>query len=195
MTSLFSGADISGRDELFSRGSGTSLLDEIFDDLVESVGRARDQLVARVATSLTVAAVALTSTAELPHEAAAEIPDLTLTLRDESAQRIRAASSQSTQPNELARSNALEALNALRSYDLEPQRIVGDPDGGIALYVFGGKSLPNRGRSKFARVLATNEGDIVAMCSDDAAERPRIWADDGSKLGNTASRIQSFISG
>jgi len=190
MASLFSGTDISGRDELFTRGSPPSLLDEFFADALDVIERAGG-LVVRAATVFTIATVALTSTAELVPKAAVEFPKETWTLRDEITAGILSASSQITQPNEAARNNALVTLKVLRSHNLEPHRVVGDPDGGIALYMFGG----NAGRSKFARVLATNEGDIIAMCADDAKERLGLWASDQSELDKTAARIESFIVG
>jgi hypothetical protein len=194
-STLFSGADISGRDELFTRGPSSSVLDGFFEEVFDEVERIRGLLVGRAATTITIAAVALTSTFGSVPGASVEFPEVAWVLRDEVAQRIRSASSQSTQPNEAARSNALFALCALRSCDLEPHRVIGDPDGGIAMYIFGGRTLVNGGHSKFARLLATNEGDIIAMCADDAVDRPGIWAADRSEMAKTVSRIQSFISG
>jgi hypothetical protein len=116
-------------------------------------------------------------------------------MKDEIAQGVRSASSDGTQPNEAARSNALTVVQAFRAAAIEPQRVVGDPDGGIAVYIFGGTSTGNGGQSKFARVLATNEGEIIAMCVDSKTSRPGVWEADTSNLDKSISRIQSFING
>jgi len=113
--------------------------------------------------------------------------------RDDVLERLRSVSSDGIQPNETARTKAAAVLAALRESNLEPHRVVGDPDGGVALYVFGHKNRSNE--RKYARVLSTNEGDIVAMCVDQSSGRHGVWEADASDLRNTAARIESFILG
>jgi hypothetical protein len=185
-TYLFSGADISGRDELLTSGRPSA---------VEDQEKWPESLVRRVVTLFTVAVVAFTCTPANEVTSAGEAPNIIARWRDELLDRLRSASSDRVQPNEIARANAVSVVASLREHDVEPHRVVGDPDGGVALYVFGGRKLHDGRRAKYARILATNEGDVIAMCVDDLAGTHGVWEADVSDLGKAASRIQSFILG
>jgi hypothetical protein len=184
---LFSGADISGRDDLLSRGPSPSA--------VEDDGQQPQSLVMRVVTYLTVAFVAFTSTPMREITYAAEAPSVLARWRDQVLDSVRRASSDGVPPNVTARANAASVLASLRDLDLEPHRVIGDPDGGVALYVFGGQKHLDGTRDKYARILSTNEGDVIAMWVDESSGRHDVWEADPSDLSNALSRIQSFIAG
>jgi hypothetical protein len=186
MTTLFSGTDISGRDDLLSRYA-TVLA-------AESVESTPGRVVGRVVTVLTVAFVAFTTTLGWRLTQAGDVHDVTIPFGESILDRVRVASSDGTQPNETARANATAVIESLLDANVEPHRVVGDPDGGLAVYVFARKQLEDGTRHKYARVLSTNEGGIIAMCVDETGSRG-AWEADAPDLANSVQRIQSFISG
>lgn len=88
-------------------------------------------------------------------------------------------------PSASARRKALDLLNLLRYSSLEPVRVVGDPDGGVALYV----SARNSG---YARLLVTNEGDMIASFVDPATTDVFAFEEAGKRT--MIDRVRAFVS-
>lgn len=182
MTSLFSGADISGRDDLFTRSIAT-VLDKAKDTLASAV------------TVFAIAAVSFTATSVTLAKSTAAVKEVPLEIRDDALERVRSVVSDGTQPNEAARTQAATVIDTLRHHGLDAHRIVADPDGGVAVYVFGGARLQSGARPRYARFLSTNEGDVIAMCVDGGTGEQSIWETDVEALEPSMSRVRSFVLG
>jgi hypothetical protein len=97
-------------------------------------------------------------------------------------------------PNTTSIRAAANILDALDETLLSPERVVPDAEGGVAMYFFGGKTLPGGARQQYASISASNDGEIVALVHNRDHE-PEAW-DVGSgrkALRETAERIRRFI--
>ncbi len=177
---LFSGADVSGRDELFATSERP---DGVFTP----------PPIARATTTVAFAlAVAMAFTTAGVFIDTAQLVDIPIQIGFGSvADQIRLAASDRTQPNDTARDLALDVLERMRALGISADRAVGDPDGGIALYVFGGRRT-KLGHPKYGRVVMTNEGDVVAMCVDHIAKKQRVW-DASSDVDSALTSIRAFV--
>ncbi len=97
-------------------------------------------------------------------------------------------------PNATSLSAATNILDALDQTLLSPERVVPDAEGGVAIYFFGGKTLPGGARQQYASLSASNDGEIVALVHDRDHE-PAAWdVGKGRKaLREAAERIRRFI--
>jgi hypothetical protein len=105
--------------------------------------------------------------------------------------RIWAVDSDGVSPTTKSRERAAEILEALRSNHIEPERVLADPDGGIALYVFGTEQMPSGARSRYARIGVTNDGEVLVLCADRATGTNDVWTMRG--IGRAIGQIQEFI--
>jgi hypothetical protein len=177
---LYAGADVSGRELLLGRGSGRKLEGVI--------GRAVTAL------SITVAAfIAEPSGPQIRHAVGTDA--VQLDVADILLERVWKARSDRIQPTDKARRRASAVLEGFREAGIEPDRVVADPDGGVAVYVFGRRELQPGTQARHARVLAANEGDLIALCVDYEHNTHDVWETDLVELGATVSKMQSFLAG
>jgi hypothetical protein len=97
------------------------------------------------------------------------------------------------QPTEESRATAATLVGLLRQQQLEPSRVLADSEGGVALYVFGDHILPGGSHSRYARIVATNAGEVAVLCADrrDPAN-VKAWDVQGSEE-RAMVRVRSFI--
>jgi hypothetical protein len=97
------------------------------------------------------------------------------------------------QPTEESRATAAALVGLLRQQDLEPSRVLADSEGGVALYVFGDHVLPGGGHSRYARIVATNAGEVAVLCADRREPgKVKAWDVHGSEE-RAMERVRSFI--
>ena len=182
---IFSGADVSGRDELLIRNivSASGANDPTHRELSNPIAKSPGIFTIAIVVGF------LSTPTQLARQAV-DIGEVAIDLRDidELAVEINVVRSERVQPNDLARRKASEMLALWRSANIEPVRVAGDPDGGIALYARGSGS-------GYARVLATNEGDLIVTCVDHSSGKQGLWALDESNAEASIARIRSFVIG
>jgi hypothetical protein len=93
---------------------------------------------------------------------------------------------------EAARHAATEALVALREVGLTPERVLADPDGGVALYVFGDETIEGGARARYVRVAASNDETLTVLCVDRETSERTAW-DASSDLGASLVRVAEFL--
>jgi hypothetical protein len=174
---LFSGSDVSGRDLLYSR----------------SVGRKLEGVIARTVTAIAITAAAFAVTPTTTIQSASSTAAVKLDVSDTLLERVWKVRSDGVQPNDKARRYASAVLGAFRDFGFEPDRVVADRDGGIALYVFGRGKLAGGSSARHARVLAANEGELIAMCVDNERNQHDGWEAELGDLDPTVQKIQSFV--
>ncbi len=181
---LFSGADISGRDALLSRSAAPV------------VDLAKDALSRVTTTIFALALVAFTATPGALVRSMGDVGEVPLDIRDDAIHRAETVASDRTQPNRPARAQAIAVIEALRGQGLDPHRVVADPDGGVAVYVFGGarvagalalvtrvSSLPTRALSSPCastsppRSRASGKRAAQALPQPSRAFAPSSWAE------------------
>jgi hypothetical protein len=180
---LFSGADPTGRDDLAPRGSvkpGRS-------GLAGNVVRTARTLTLGAATVFAAQFAVLSFTTPARADVSFRIDDATLDA-------VRSARSRGEPPTPESRSTAAELVLMLRRFELEPERVLADPDGGIALYVFGGAARADGSRVRYARVLASNTGEVAILFVDrDRTTSPHAL-DVGKREREAAiTRVREFL--
>jgi hypothetical protein len=172
---LVSGRDISGRDDLLT----------LTKNAARSIGKALGATVTTIAISFS--AFAATSLWSSGGRLAATV-DTPIDVSDTLLELVWKVRSDNIQPNVTARHTAMQILAKMEDARVTPDRIVADPDGGVALYVFG------RGRDdRHGRILAANEGDIIALCVDYQEQLHDAWQVDAESVPDAVSKIRSFI--
>lgn len=91
-----------------------------------------------------------------------------------------------------ARHAATEALVALREVGLVAERVLADPDGGVALYVFGDRAIEGGARARYVRVAAANDESLTILCVDRETSERSAW-DVSSDLAASLVRVLEFI--
>jgi hypothetical protein len=90
-----------------------------------------------------------------------------------------------------ARHAATEAVVALREVGLLPERVLADPDGGVALYVFADRTIEGGARARYVRVAAANDENLTILCVDRETSERSAW--DVSDLAESLVRVAEFI--
>jgi hypothetical protein len=177
---LFSGADVSGRDLLLTRTSGRKL----------------EGVIARAVTAIAISATAFTvSPGSEPVRRAASTEAVAIDMGDTLLERVWKVRSDGIQPSDKSRRYAATILEELRESGVEPDRVVADPDGGVAIYVFGKRETEAGEHARHARLLAANEGDVIALCVDYERNSHDAWAAELTDLGPTVRKVHSFVAG
>jgi len=101
-------------------------------------------------------------------------------------------------PTQDAMLTATSILDAMAAHGLVPDRIVADPDGGIAIYAF--QRSQDESPTRYGRVLATNESEVIAACvaPREPATADAVWevvVGLDSEPSNTVQRIHDFVRG
>jgi hypothetical protein len=115
--------------------------------------------------------------------------DMPIDVSDTLLERVWKVRSDNIQPNVTARRMAVYILAKMEDAQVTPDRIVADPDGGVALYVFGRDSRDDC----YGRILAANEGDITALCADYREPLHHAWQVDAENIPDAVIKIHSFI--
>lgn len=173
---LLSGRDISGRDDLLTWAKNAA----------RSTGKALGVTVATFAISFS--AFAATSFWSSGWQSASTV-DTPIDISDTLLERVWKARSDNIEPNVMARHTATQILTEMQDARVTPDRIVADPDGGVALYVFGRGSREHR----HGRILAANEGDIIALCVDYQKQLHDAWQVDPGSVADAVTKIRSFL--
>lgn len=186
---LFSGADVTGRDDLLGSKPRTVRPSPAKAKKPAPV-LARSTAVFAIATSVFFA-----SSLSPVLGQAADVADVSIRLDaiDPIAARILTTSSDGVAPNGIARQRATQLLEALRAQSLEPSHVLADPDGGISLYVFGPEHHSQARR--YARLLATNENDVIVTFENPAQTSRHVWELKPAKLSREIDRVGSFVRG
>jgi hypothetical protein len=119
--------------------------------------------------------------------------DLGLHDDDPLAQIVRTVTSDAEAPNDASRATAQLLLDHLRGEGINPERAVADPEGGVALYVFGDEVLPGGARARYARLAAMNDGSIVAVCADRREDRQDGWLVTRGGVDAAVARIRKWV--
>jgi hypothetical protein len=100
-----------------------------------------------------------------------------------------------TQIEELADGldEAVGLLQALRADGLEPSRIVSDPEGGVAVYVFSSEVLESGSHTRYARLSRTEEGEVVGLLVDRSDKMHEAWAIESGELESAVERMRAFV--
>jgi len=174
---LFSGADVSGRDKLLVMTSPTTPP----ASAVTPIARSSTILALAVAVAFTCA-----NTTALAHSADVSNLPVRVDLRQTVDHQIQTAISEREQPTADTRVATLELARQLRGANLGPDRAVADPDGGLALYIFA--------VGRFARIVRTNDNEIIVTCVDTAHDKQATWDATGA-LPNALRRLHAFLVG
>jgi len=187
---LFSGADVSGRDEVLGpKARTTRPSSEAKPPSKPATILARTSAVFAIAAGVCFATSVPTVSVQSAEASQAPIDMQSL---DPMAARIFSATTDGIPPTTEARAAACTLLQSLRSVGLEPGRVVADPDGGVSLYVFG-PGEENEPR-RYARLLATNEQELIATFENPKGTRS-VWAMKASMLDRAMDRVGSFVRG
>ena len=187
---LFSGSDVSGRDELLGRVKATAAPRSAVKPSKPNAPVARTATVFAIA--LAVCFASSFTEVSLRSAESADVP-IDMDVLDPTAARISNVTSSDVAPTTEARSHAYALLDALRAVGLEPSHVVADPDGGVSLYVFESGD-PTQDR-RYARLLATNERELIATFEDPSAKTRSVWPIRGARLSHDIDRVRSFVLG
>jgi hypothetical protein len=179
---LFSGDDVSGRDLLLTR----------------STSRKLEGVLGRTAAAVAITLTAIViSPAEPPLAVgrAAGTTGAEIDVSDTLLERVWKARSDGIQPNTKSREHASAVLDEFRESGIEPDRVVADRDGGVAIYVFGRREVAPGAHARHARILAANEGDLIALCVDYEHDTRDAWEAKLGELEPTISRVRAFVAG
>ncbi len=187
---LFSGADVSGRDEVLGPKARTTRASREAKPPSKPAN-----ILARTSAVFAIAAgVCFASSVPAVSVQSAEAADVPIDMQslDPTAARIFDARTDGIPPTTEARAAACTLLVGLRSVGLEPSRVLADPDGGVSLYVFapGDESQPRR----YARLLATNEEEVIATFENPQGTRS-VWPVKADSLDRAMDRVSSFVRG
>ena len=189
---MFCGADPSPRDDLLSEAT------EAVPDETGEPASGNGFVVRTVATvALAVAVVCTPMSAAL----GLAIPDGPVVVGlgfdddDPIAQAVRTVTADGEPPSDAARLGAERLVDRFRAGGLDPDRAVADPDGGIAIYVFGSDVLAGGARARYGRVAAMNDGSIVAACVDRTQNQDEAWDVRSDGVDGAVERIRVFIEG
>lgn len=175
---LFSGRDISGRDDLLTWAKHAA----------RSTGKALGTTAATIAISFSAFAATAFWSSTWGAAATVEAP---IDLSDTLIERVWKVRSDNVQPNAKARQTAAHVLAEMEDARMPPDRIVADPDGGVALYVFGRAAADDR----HGRIFAANEGDVIALCVDYRDQLHDAWQVDPRSITDAVLKIRSFVLG
>jgi hypothetical protein len=182
---LFSGADPTARDALLTvRPPGV---------------RTRDLgAFARTAMTVTFALASICSvqSSAFAYPGHVEVgSEIAPVIVDETGQRVLDVRSDGEQPSVESRRIATELVDRLRAEDLEPDRVLADPEGGVALYVFGESQLSDGSHSRYARIVATNSGEVAVLCADREGGSPLVWDVKRGDRVAAVKRVHAFLRG
>jgi hypothetical protein len=186
---MFSGADASGRDDLIPRRSRQPAPRE-------------NGFLTRTAATVTLA---LASICSVPGDALAfsgrvDVAETTQVPLDErmidddpTMERVWSVTSEGEQPSEESRSTATTIVDLLRDQTLEPDRVLADPEGGVALYVFGEGMHPGGAHARYARIVATNAGEVGVLLVNRGGGEPSSWDVHERDRASTIQRVRDFL--
>lgn len=170
---LYSGSDPTARDDLFTT------VEDVTRDTWQGVVRAATKVVELLFhggvgsdVALPIASVA---TDDVPLNA------------DPILERIWTVDADGITPNARSRNVATELADLWARHDLEVDRVVADPEGGIALYAFAG--------ARYVRLAAMNDGTRVALCADPKAADHRAWRVNEANVLESIRRARAFLAG
>jgi hypothetical protein len=183
---MFSGADASGKDELIPKRSR------------REPAPLENGFLARTAATVTLALVSICS---VPGTALAfsgrvdvvETARVPIDDEDPTIERVWSVGSEREQPSQESRLTATTIVDLLREQTMEPDRVLADPEGGVALYVFGEGTHPGGAHARYARIVATNAGEVGVLLVNRQGGVPSSWDVQEGDRASTMRRVRDFL--
>lgn len=184
---LFSGADPMARDAVLQPNPGAGRVPQPAG--ASRVAQTAGTVVLVLAIVCSFQGVALA----FPDVESGRGAELDLAAEDWAWSQIRIVDTDGEHPNEVSRRAALDLLQQLRAQGLEPDRVVADPDGGVALYMFAERMLGDGSHPRYARIAAMNDGEVVASLADRERDTHEAWDVTASQRSRAIRRIEEFV--